>query len=202
MQLIYVADPMCSWCYGISEEVASLKSKYAEKMGFQLVMGGLRPYNTETMQDLGEMLSHHWDAVEERSGRPFKRDILSDVSFIYDTEPPSRAVISMRAINPEAEFDFFKDVQVAFYRDNENTNDEQTYVNLLPKYGVDAETFLKYYHSEGMKSAVKVDFAIASKLEVRGFPTLMLESDEAYHVISRGYAPVTTLEIRIQAIIA
>ncbi len=176
--------------------------KYAEKMDFQLIMGGLRPFNTETMKDLGNMLGHHWNSVEERSGRPFKRDILSDVSFVYDTEPPSRAVVSMRAIKPEVEYDFFKDIQVAFYRDNENTNDEQTYIRLLPKYEVDEDTFVKYFHSDGMKAAVKVDFAIAAKLEVRGFPTLMLESDEAYHVISRGYAPISILENRIQAVIA
>jgi putative protein-disulfide isomerase len=201
MRLIYVADPMCSWCYGISDEVSKLKKSRSEKMGFQLILGGLRPYNTETIADLGEMLEHHWTEVQKRSGRLFNTDILEDQTFVYDTEPPSRAVVVMRNLNPKAEYDFFKRVQIAFYYDNLNTNDVKTYKGLVGKFNVDSDLFEERYNSESMKMLVRNDFQLASKLGVRGFPTLLLENEEGYHVISRGYAPFEILDKRVQSVL-
>ena len=66
-KLIYIADPMCSWCYGFSNELSTAIDNLGDKVELQLIMGGLRPYNTETIQDLGEFLRGHWKHVEERS---------------------------------------------------------------------------------------------------------------------------------------
>ena len=43
LQLIYFADPMCSWCYGFSPVVRALRPRYAEVLPIRLIMGGLRP---------------------------------------------------------------------------------------------------------------------------------------------------------------
>ena len=200
MNLIYIADPMCSWCYGISNELSRLKDAYSSTLGFKLVLGGLRPYNTETMADLGEMLKHHWTEVEKRSGRNFKHDILNDASFVYDTEPPSRAVVSMRHLKPNSEFDFFKDIQEAFYQKNMNTNSLDTYLALIERHEVNEDEFEESFNSDTMKEMVRKDFAFASEIGVNGFPTLLLEVDDVYHAISRGYAPFEVLNNRIQSI--
>ena len=44
--LIYIGDAMCSWCHGFSPE---LDQVILDNPNFdlKLVMGGLRPYNTE-----------------------------------------------------------------------------------------------------------------------------------------------------------
>ena len=51
MNLIYVADPMCSWCYGFGKTLSDLQDAPAEDEQFalMLVMGGLRPYTTQPM---------------------------------------------------------------------------------------------------------------------------------------------------------
>ena len=46
MQLVYVADPLCSWCYGFGPELTRLLERIPQAK-VDLVMGGLRPYNTE-----------------------------------------------------------------------------------------------------------------------------------------------------------
>jgi putative protein-disulfide isomerase len=56
--IIYVGDPMCSWCYGFAPEITELKEKLTD-YEFKLVLGGLRPGGTETNADLGEFLAHH-----------------------------------------------------------------------------------------------------------------------------------------------
>ena len=42
-EIIYVGDPMCSWCWGISPQLNALE-RYGKQQGipFRLVLGGLR----------------------------------------------------------------------------------------------------------------------------------------------------------------
>ena len=108
--IIYIGDPMCSWCYGFAPEITKVKEHYSD-FDFRLVMGGLRPNGTETMKDLDSFLKHHWKDVNKASNQPFKYDILDDKSFVYDTEPACRATVVVRAMAPEKEFEFFKAIQ-------------------------------------------------------------------------------------------
>jgi len=48
--LIYVGDPMCSWCYGFGNEISTVISTLGDRVEVEAVMGGLRPYNTETIR--------------------------------------------------------------------------------------------------------------------------------------------------------
>jgi len=196
-KLIYVGDPMCSWCYGFAPEISKVVNDLDEKLDFQLVMGGLRPYNTETMTELGSFLSHHWLEVQNRSGQDFNFEILKDSSFVYDTEPPSRAVLVMRELLPSKEFMFFKNIQGAFYKDNKNTNLVETYSEIATEFGVDPQTFKKLYESEKMKNAVRIDFETAGQLGVRSFPTVLLQKKDQTIILSRGYSKAENIKERI-----
>lgn len=186
-KLVYIGDPMCSWCYGFSPELEKSLIELENKVDFELVMGGLRPYNTQTMKDLGDFLKGHWEEVNHRSGQKFKYEILKDQSFVYDTEPPSRAVLVMRKLNPEKEFEFFKAIQKAFYQENKNTNKVETYLELAKKYGIKQQTFKAEFESEELKKAIKEDFEKARKMGITGFPSMILEKNGKYHLISNGY---------------
>ena len=186
-KLIYFGDPMCSWCYGFVPHISKIKAHYNDVLNFQLVMGGLRPGGTETNADIADFLRHHWEQVQERSGQPFNYGILEDKDFVYDTEPPSRAVLAMRFMKPEAEFDFYKEVQAAFYVDNSNTNDPEVYGLLAEKHGVDKDEFNERFASEELKAQTGADFKFSQKLGIRGFPTTVLQIGERMHLLARGY---------------
>lgn len=186
-KLIYFGDPMCSWCYGFSPEFSEAMESLGDSFDYQFVMGGLRPYNQEQISSMEDFLKEHWHHVSEASGQPFSYEILKTPDYVYDTEPPCRAVVTMRKLKPEVEFDYFKAIQSAFYFENQNTNLTQTYVNLAVKFGLDAETFRKELESEEMKNAVKEDFSYSSNIGVRGFPTVVLQNGDKYYMISNGY---------------
>jgi len=48
MTLIYIGDPMCSWCYGLANEWETTYKTFEQEANIELIMGGLRPYNKQT----------------------------------------------------------------------------------------------------------------------------------------------------------
>ena len=197
-KLIYVTDPMCSWCYGFSPEISEVVEKVKDKCSLELVMGGLRPYNTETMKELGGFLSKHWHHVEERSGQTFNYTILEDHTFVYDTEPPARATVVVRHLKPEVEFAFFKKVQLAFYAENKNTNLLETYLPIAQQFEINKVQFAEAFESDAMKQAVRNDYEKAAEWGVAGFPTLIWKNEDQFKLLARGYTDASILIKQIE----
>lgn len=200
VSIIYVGDPMCSWCYGFSPELSSFVEKWEGQIDLQLVMGGLRPYNKETMTDLKSFLTEHWEQVHQASKQTFKYDILNE-NIPYDTEPSCRAVVTMRKLAPAKEFDFFKDIQIAFYAENKNPMLSSTYADIAKKHGVDPKKFTELFESEEMKQAIRKDFEFAQSLNARSFPTIIAKKEDQYFLMAQGYVKTQVLNDRIKQLI-
>ncbi|MDP3172792.1 MAG: DsbA family protein, partial [Polaromonas sp.] len=101
LSLIYIGDPMCSWCYGFGVPLAQLLGRFPD-LQVQLVLGGLRAYNTQVMDAaLKDKLRSAWASVAERSGQLFSQALFAREDFIYDTEPACRAVVTVREHAPQ-----------------------------------------------------------------------------------------------------
>lgn len=200
-KLIYVGDPMCSWCYGISEELYTIINKYEDELDVEIVMGGLRPYNTEKMSDMKDFLTHHWEDVNKASGQQFNYEIL-DSDLPYDTEPASRATVVVRDLDPSKEYAFFKGVQKTFYFENKNPLIPASFHDLLNTLGIDIDSFEEKFNSEEYKEKVKQDFRRANDLNARSFPTLLLEINGERYAIAIGYADASAMSAKIDKLIA
>ena len=49
--LLYVADPLCSWCYGFAPVIGAIADRYGAEAPVRVVMGGLRPGETRPTRD-------------------------------------------------------------------------------------------------------------------------------------------------------
>lgn len=199
--LIYVGDPMCSWCYGFGNEIAEVISKLGNEVELEIVMGGLRPYNTQTMSDLKEFLTEHWHDVNKASQQPFKYEIL-DTELLYDTEPACRAVLVARELQANSAMLYFHKVQTAFYAENKNPHLTSTYADIAQKMGMDRDIFIKKFESEQYKKLIKEDFLKASQLGVRSFPTVLLKYKGEQHIVAAGYAKAEKVLKAIREIIS
>ncbi len=186
-KLIYIGDPMCSWCYGFSPQISAVKDALPENVDFELVLGGLRPNGKQTMEELKDFLKSHWMEIEERTSQPFKYDILEQADFVYDTEPACRAVVVAKQMAADKAFAFYKEVQKAFYYENKQTTEVDTYLTIAKKLGMDVKEFEKRFNSEAAKVETIKDFEYGGSLGVNSFPTLILKKGEEYHLVSRGY---------------
>lgn len=192
--LIYVGDTMCSWCYGFANNLDGFIAAHPE-LKLRLVQGGLRPNNVEKVVDMAEMLKSHWVEIHERTGQPFSHDILSDPDFIYDTEPASRAVVVVRMIDPTKEYDFFKAVQTAFYRDNKKTNQIDTYLDIAKELNIDTVQFKELFESDEAKYNTKADFQLSAEMGIKGFPSCIIKKGTEFIMLSNGFRDLKDLEL-------
>jgi len=200
-KIIYVGDPMCSWCYGFGPELDKLKAAYPD-VEMQLILGGLRPHGTETMGKLGGFLREHWDHVKEASGLEFSYDILEQEDFIYDTEPSCRAVETARSLKPEIALDFYHAVQKAFYAESKDTRYVDLFLEIAKDFELDTEKFAERYESAEMKHKTAENFEMAASMGIRGFPSLVLQKGEQYFLLSRGYQKAEAMMPNIEQVFA
>ncbi|MFC7298065.1 DsbA family protein [Herminiimonas aquatilis] len=207
MKLIFVGDPMCSWCYGFGKEMTALAKLHPE-LPLEIVVGGLRAGATDVLDDAGKSFRlTHWARVEEASGLPFNREgLMARKNFVYDTEPICRAVVAARIIAPDADLlAVFRALQNGFYVDAVDTTDGRVLARLasdaLRKEGhsVDISAFYKVWEADSTIALAKKDFARARSLGVRSFPALLLENNGQIQTISPGYAHVEELEQHLQS---
>lgn len=199
-RLVYIADPLCSWCYGFGPELGKLLARRREAR-LELLMGGLRAFNTEPMSEpFRAMLRGHWEHVAKASGQPFSEAIFEHAGFVYDTEPPCRAVVTARAIDSARAFAFMKAVQSAFYRDGRDVTRPDVLAEIASECGYERAAFLANLESQAMRDATRSDFATAQSLGVSGFPTLALAHASQLYLVTSGFVTDDVLEHRVTEI--
>ena len=184
--IIYIGDPMCSWCYGFAPEITKVKEALPDHE-FKVVLGGLRPQGTETMADLGDFLEHHWKEIEKRTGLPINYGSIGDDSFILDTEPGCRAIVVAREMKPEIELDFFKAVQRAFYIDNKDMRSEKTFIEIADKFGLDTSAYAQKFNSEEARYNTRSDFQFAAEMGIKGFPSVIVRHNSQLYLAANGF---------------
>lgn len=198
--LIYVGDPMCSWCWGFAPEIEALASEYP----VQVVVGGLRPGPmAQPLEDrMAGFLSHHWDEIAGRTGQPFDTSFLDRRDgWMYDTEPAAIAVTQMREVSPEDTLDYFTDIQAAFYARGEDVTRFEVLAELAESHGVDRDEFFAALETDEAKKRAWNDFSRARNWGISGFPTLVGElGDERLALLARGWSPADTIRERIRTI--
>lgn len=184
--LIYVGDPMCSWCYGFGPELEKVVRTFPD-LELRIITGGLRADGQERMADLRDFLKGHWQEIAAITGLPFTYAILDNEELYYNTEPACRAVVTVRNLKPAKSLEFFRMLQSSFYHENKNPVSPETFAALAEKSGIDKSKFLEAFHSREVMQETRQDFAAAQSLGIRGFPSLLLKMGDKIHLLSNGY---------------
>ncbi|WP_347160390.1 DsbA family protein [Pontibacter chitinilyticus] len=197
--LIYVMDPMCSWCYGFAPVLQQLLHEQEGKLNFKLVLGGLRPGTATPMEEESkESTRRHWQQVEEVTAQPFDYTFFDREGFIYDTEPGCRAVITMRYLKPEVELKMAEAIQDAFYAHNSDVTKPEVLASIALAFGIEEDVFLEKFGSELMLEKTQQDFLIARHLRANAFPSLYLLNGNEVNLLCRGYRMFEAISSRLK----
>ena len=192
--LWYFADPMCSWCWGFSPVITRIKQHFGDQLKISLNLGGLRPGTTEPItRTLRDEILHHWQDVHRLTGQPFRFENAMPEGFIYNTKPPSRAVLSFDKLQPENTLNYFSGIQSAFYTEGLDVTQENILTELTQQYGVDTEAFHTLFASNELRELTWEHFKRSRQAGVQGFPTLIWQQEEMTETLCRGYLPWETI---------
>ena len=187
-QLIFVIDPMCSWCWGFHPIIKKLRVAYPKEYNYTLVVGGLRTKGQmDWNQKSKEYLAKNWSAVIERTQQAFNFSLLNQDSFEYDTYPACKAIVTVRELwGDKASFDYLEKIQEAFYAKGEDT----TSIEVLLKYIENQEEFLTFYQSQRAEILMHHDFAKARSMGANAFPSVVKIDTQGHMVCLKGYREI------------
>ena len=192
--LIYVLDPMCSWCWGFSPVLEEITERFQDQVTFQMMLGGLRPGNTERFDESRRAyILQHWHAVNKRTGQPFNFNFQMEPTFTYDTEPAARATLVTRQLMPGKEWECVKIIQEAFYVQNNDVTKFEILENVVKKLGIDVSEFSQRFKDPQTKHVLWEEFGQARQLGVSGFPTLLGQQGQSVSTLMHGYQDVEAL---------
>lgn len=199
-EIIYIGDPMCSWCWGFSPVLQRLEADNRDIAALRLVVGGLHAFDTEPMsEEYKARIRHHWEQVAETTGQPFNYDFFKREGFVLDTEPACRATVTVRNMSPDSLLSFYERIHKGYYLEDTDTTALETFKAYAAAEGLDPDAFAEAFQSEAMKQETVQDFAWCQQAGVTGFPTVVLREDDAMAALTVGYQPYDSLEPIMEA---
>jgi putative protein-disulfide isomerase len=192
---LYVADPLCSWCYGFAPVMDTVARHFAGRLGVRVVMGGLRAGNTKAMRAEDKAyIKDAWTRVAAASGQKFDHAFFEREGFVYDTEPACRAVVTVRewgGETPVTPLAFKAKISEAFYGYNRDVTDAEVIADIAAEAGFDRAAYRARFLSEDVKSATFRDFLISQEMGVRGFPMLAAGTEAGgYALVTNGFRQI------------
>jgi len=185
-QLIFVIDPMCSWCWGFHPIMAKLHSEYGHRYTFSIVVGGLRTSGQmEWNEQSKAYLKQNWDAVHKATGQAFNPKLLNLTHFDYNTSPACKAIVTVRELWGEsAAFEYLGAIQSAFYTEGIDISS----IDILTSYvNQDKETFTSFYSSERAELLMQHDFSKARSMGANAFPSTVKIDKEGLMTCHSGF---------------
>ena len=194
--LIYVHDPMCSWCYGFRPTWKSLKEQLPEGLPVVSLLGGLADDSDVPMpEEMVDYLRRTWGRIESTCGVTFNH------TYWEQTPPPPRttfiscrAVIAAERLAGRGEA-FGERIQDAYYTEAFNVWDFDVLCELAEEFGFNRNSFSEALASDDVRAVHDEQRQLTERLQVEGYPSVLLvHNGEAFPIPVRHQDAEAMLE--------
>jgi len=192
LTLYYFHDPMCSWCWAFRPRWQEIVEGLPDLVRSQRVLGGLAPDTEQAMPtDMQAKLKGIWQKIQQTvPGTPFNFEFWERCVPRRSTYAACRAVIAARRQNPGYEENMILAIQQAYYLEARNPADRNTLIELANEIGLDRALFSADMESPAVHEELLKEIEFTHRLEVKGFPTLLLEKEGGFTGIQHEYNDV------------
>ena len=207
--LIYCYDAYCGWCYGFSPVIEKISATFADRLNFEVLSGGM--ILPETPVPIGATAGYIREAyknVEQRTGVKFGEDFLwhifhpEESDWYPNSEKPAIALCIFKEYRPDLQVSFAGDIQRALNLEGRDLTDDEAYRHLVEKYELPVEGFYKKLGEEEYRQKALSEFALVKRLQVNGFPTVLVQADETrFYLASRGYTDYQSVSVILEKIL-
>ncbi|MBX0290893.1 DsbA family protein [Hymenobacter sp. HSC-4F20] len=201
-ELLYISDPLCGWCYGMSPVIQRVQQELAGRLEVSVLCGGM-----VTGEQVGP-ISNNWpylagalEQVERVTGVQFGAAFRArgqEGSYVQNSEPPCRAIHAFRQLRQEQTAAFAHAVQRAYFHDGADLNELATYEPLAAAYGIEPAVFRGQLTRPEIMRGTQLEFAAVGKIGVQGFPTTILRVGSQGYVLARGFHPFDALRADLE----
>lgn len=182
MQITYLFDPLCGWCYGAGPTMQKLAS--LDDVTLTLAPSGLFAGECARPMDRN-FAAFAWEndqRIARLTGQTFSEDyrnkVLDAGNSQFDSAPATLGVVAVGLTRPESELAALKALQEARYVDGINTENLETVAGILENSGFDAAAKLVRVPGEALLAAydnrIKAARRDMTQFGAQGVPTLIV----------------------------
>lgn len=204
--LLYIADPMCSWCWGFAPQWSRIRADFPA-LPVRILLGGLAPDTEEPMPlEMQTYVQLAWDAVERTAGVSFDRGFWDgrNPDIRRATYPACRAVILARKDDLEAAM--FDAIQHAYYQEARNPSNPDVLADCATAIGMTSSRteFLQQLDAPETQALLEEDLQLRRSLGANTFPSLAVVGGRVPSpgkIIHRGWGTAEELLPRIEGLL-
>lgn len=201
-KIVYVFDPICTWCYGFSEVITAYHKNNKDKFEFDVVSGGMiTGERVGSINDVAPFLKTAYNRVENTTGIKFGQAYLNKLQVgttVLNSLPPSIALAVFQEELPQHSFEFAKAIQKAIYFDGVEPENVEDFADYAVKLGYSSKSaFVKKVKEEKYLKVAQNNFQKARSLNATSYPTILIEKNGTYQIVSSGYVSYDELESKM-----
>ncbi len=187
--LIYIHDPMCSWCWGFRPVWQQVQRAVAGKLDVRYVLGGLAADTDEPMpEEMRLNIIDNWRRIQrEIPGTEFNYDFWTVCSPRRSTYPACRAIIACRMQQPALENEMLLLIQQAYYLQAKNPSELDVLAALAEQLGLDRRQFVDDIQSEVCQNILSGEIEFCREINISSFPSLVLKQGKSYTSLEIDY---------------
>lgn len=187
----YFYDPMCGWCFGATTLISILQQQ-AQQQGWQLELhpGGMLErgdINPQFRRHILEADQHIADLTGAQFGDAYKQRVAGKGSLVMDSMITSQAILAAKALGMD-EFSALQAIQQAHYQHGLDVADINVLSNVIAEVARHSGKHLSSADcqqaisnaGEALPVALNNSQRFMAQLGVRGFPTLLLETEKGW----------------------
>ncbi len=209
LQLTYLFDPLCGWCYGASPTLERLLAQ--EDISVELVPTGLFA-GAGAFPMNADFAAHAWDADQriakltgQRFTEAYRTQVLENPESRVDSGPATLALTAVRLTAPEREFEGLAAIQRVRYVDGRDNGDPAVIADVVAGLGLAAAAARFDAPDDELQSANRARIAEGQaemrRFGARGVPTLIAESGQERRIVESTalYGGIDTLIAALRA---
>lgn len=188
-KLVYVLDPMCSWCWAFRPAWEKIRKLLPDNMKVAYILGGLAADSDQPMPEtLQENIRQIWRKIQRQvPGTEFNFAFWEQCEPRRSTYPACRAVIAARNQGDKYIEPMILAIQQAYYLHAENPSNETVLITLAKKIALNPVKFTIDLNAIETMHQLEYDINFSRKIGAQGFPSLLLEVNGAFQFVPVDY---------------
>lgn len=191
--ILIVTDPMCSWCWGMADEVDRAREALATQFDFDLLLGGINTASTLPVGAYGKKrFLSLWREVTAVTGQEFAGRLPHD-GFVYNSVLPCTAVHVVQGLLGEPPFAFVHLLQRRFFLDADDICEMSVLAECAEQVGVDELSFRRSMADPQKQARVRDEFESAREYGTQALPAVLVEDQAGRRLVAGGYVSADVL---------